>query len=83
MLETALPYQEVISTVYNAASSAPGDLSSLDWQICQCFYQFLKVFYDATVCLSGVYYPTSHHTIHKLYEIANQFDMHLKVPIFA
>ena len=43
----------------------------------------MKVFYDATVCLSGVYYPTSHHAIHKLYEIANQFDIHRKVSIFA
>ena len=83
MLEAALPYQEVISAVYEAASSTPGELSRLDWQICECFYQFLKVFYDATVCLSGVYYPTSHHAIHKLYEIANQFHIHRNIPMFA
>ena len=83
ILEAALHYQEVISAVYNAASSTPGNLSRLDWQICECFYQFLKVFYDATVFLSGVYYPTSHHAIHKLYKIVNQFDIHRKVPIFA
>ena len=82
MLEAALLYQEVISAVYNAASSTPSDLSRLDWQICECFYQFLKVFYISMVCFSGVYYPTFHHIIHKLYEIANQFDMYREVPIF-
>ena len=82
MLDACLPYKDVITAVYNSSSGRPGDLSEIDWQICECFYYFLKVFYDATVTLSGVYYPTSYYAIHKLYEIANQFDMHREVPIF-
>ena len=47
------------------------------------FHYFLKIFYDVTVCLSSVYYSTSHHTIYKLYEITNQFVIHRVVSIFA
>ena len=57
--------------------------SLVNWQICECFYYFLKVFYDAIICLSSVYYVTSYHAIHKLYEISNQFKMHTEVLIFS
>ena len=74
--------RKLLTAAYNSSSGRLGDQSKVDWQICECFYYFLKVFYNATVTLSGVYYPTSHHAIHKLYEIANQFDMHREVAIF-
>ena len=82
MLEAWLLYKEVVDAVHNSSRSTLGVLTEVDWQIYKCFYYFLMVFYDATVCLSGIYYPTSHHAMHKLYEISNQFEMHRKAPIF-
>ena len=82
MLEVALSYKDMVTTYYNGRN-ADRLLTEADWQICQCFYYFLKVFYDATVTLSGVYYPTSHHALHKLYDIANAFEMHRDVEIFS
>ena len=45
--------------------------------------QFLKLFYDSTVALSGVYYPTSPLMIHHIVKIAvhlhkYQHDEHLR-----
>ena len=82
MLEVALPYKEVVNAIYNSLTSAPGQVTKFNWQIYKYFYHFLKIFYDATVCLSGVYYPTAHHEIHKLYKIANQFEIHREVLMF-
>ena len=82
MLEAALPYKEVVSSFFNTRC-LDGMLTDLDWQIGMCFYYFLKVFYDATVQLSGVYYPTSPHALHKLFDIAKAFDLHRGVDMFA
>ena len=81
-LDACLPYKKGITAMYNSSSGRLGELSEVDWQIYECFYYFLKVFYDARVTLSSVHYPTFHHAIHKLYKIINQFDMHREVPIF-
>ena len=35
------------------------------------FVEFLTVFYDATIELSGVYYPISPLALHKLYDMAD------------
>jgi len=45
--------------------------------------QFLELFYDSTVALSGVYYPTSLLMIHHIVKIAvhlhkYQYDEHLR-----
>src|SRR5664279_6223597 len=37
-------------------------------------FKFLGIFYDSTIQLSGVYYPTSHLMVHHILEIAS----HLK-----
>ena len=58
-------------------------LTDLDWQIGTLFYYFLKVFYDATVQLSGVCYPTSPYALYKLFDIAKGFDLHRGVDMFA
>jgi hypothetical protein len=44
------------------------------WAMAEKVLRFLKLFYDATVVLSGVYYPTSPLIIHYLFKIA----IHLK-----
>ena len=44
------------------------------WAMAEKVLKFLELFYDATVALSGVYYPTSPIMIHYLVKIA----MHLK-----
>ena len=47
MLNACLPYKEVITTYYNLKN--PTELlQEFDWQIASCFYNFLKVFYEAT-----------------------------------
>ena len=60
-----------------------GMKTDLDWKIGTCFYYFLKVFYDATVQLSGVCYPTSPYALYKLFYIAKAFDLHRDVDMFA
>lgn len=44
------------------------------WHVVESIVQFLQTFYDSTVSLSGVYYPTSHMIVHHILEIAQ----HLK-----
>ena len=39
------------------------------WYIAQMILEFLKIFYDATVTLSGVYYPTSPLIPHSMLDI--------------
>ena len=51
-------------------------LKDLDWHIANKYLEFLKVFYDSTCILSGVYYPTSPLTIHQLYEMTDLFHIY-------
>ena len=44
------------------------------WEVAKGLVKFLEIFYDATVSLSGVYYPTSPLMMHALVDIAS----HLK-----
>ena len=81
MLKACLPYKEVINGYYNT-HCPDSQLTDLDWEIGTCFFYFLKVFYDATVQLSGVYYPTSPYALHKLYDIAATIDMHRNSELF-
>ncbi|KAK0571949.1 hypothetical protein LWI29_038573 [Acer saccharum] len=45
-------------------------LTPNDWHVAKIFIQLLKVFYDSTVTLSGVYYPTSSLIIHHIVEMS-------------
>ena len=49
-------------------------LTDEHWAIAEKVPKFLELFYDSTVALSGVYYPTSPLMIHYLVKIA----IHLK-----
>ncbi|KAK3212396.1 hypothetical protein Dsin_017102 [Dipteronia sinensis] len=45
-----------------------------DWYVAKIFVEFLQVFYNATVTLSGVYYPTSSQTIHQIVEMSDMLN---------
>ncbi|KAK3229359.1 hypothetical protein Dsin_001240 [Dipteronia sinensis] len=74
MLKSALPYAELITSFYNvntANDTRREKLTDGDWYVATVVVEFLKVFYDVTVDLSGVYYPTSLLAILKLYDMAD------------
>lgn len=45
--------------------------------------QFLETFYDSTVALSGVYYPTSTMIVHNILEIAQHLKEYENDPVFT
>jgi hypothetical protein len=59
---------------YPRAEGTPFLLTDEHWAIAEKVLHFLELFYDSTVVLSGVYYPTSPLMIHYLVKIA----IHLK-----
>ena len=70
MLKSVLPYASEITSFYNLNTTNDTEREKLidgDWYVANVFVEFLKVFYDATVKLSEVYYPTSPLALHKLY----------------
>ena len=70
MLNNYIPYKLPIIHYYNHNIV---DLIKLlddsDFEIINCFCEFLKPFYDATVKLSRIYYYTSIHALHNLFGI--------------
>ena len=46
-------------------------LSPNHWYVAEKILEFLKLFYDCTIVLSGVYYPTSPLVLHHILEIAS------------
>ena len=72
ILKSTLDYKNVI-TVFYTLKIGFVQLEDFDWFIVEKFVQFLKFFYDATVSLSGVYYPTSPLVLHYLVKIAQLF----------
>ncbi|KAK2655800.1 hypothetical protein Ddye_008852 [Dipteronia dyeriana] len=75
MLQNCLEYDTTITCFYNMKLTKTGQLSPKllstdDWYVAKIFVQFLKFFYNATVILSGVYYPTSSQAIHHIVEMS-------------
>ena len=61
-------------------------LTDEHWDVAEKIFVFLELFYDATVALSGVYYPTSPLMLHYLVKIAIHLknygnDVHLRTMI--
>ncbi|KAK2659974.1 hypothetical protein Ddye_006507 [Dipteronia dyeriana] len=87
MLQNCLEYDTTITSFYNMKLTETGQLSPKllttdDWYVVKIFVQFFKIFYNATVTLPGVYYPTSSKAIHqivKMSELLNSYreDEHL------
>jgi hypothetical protein len=65
MLKHLIPYKEVftvfINTNYNSGHML---LTNVHWYAAEHMFKFLELFYDATVVLSGVYYPTAPLVLH-------------------
>jgi len=64
------PYPGVFKTFINANFGSEDLLTTRHFTIAKQILQFLEVFYESTVILSGVYYPTSPLVMHQLLEIA-------------
>ncbi|XP_066341330.1 zinc finger BED domain-containing protein RICESLEEPER 2-like [Miscanthus floridulus] len=87
MLKHLLPHKSTFSTFIEAnypRGSGSGFLLTDDhWAMANKILKFLELFYDSTIDLSGVYYPTSPLMIHHLVKIAihlhrYQHDEHLR-----
>ena len=70
MLKHLVPYKHVFSVFINFNYGSEL-LSARHWYIAEKILEFLKIFYESTVVLSGVYYPTSPLILHHLLEIAS------------
>ncbi|XP_066375043.1 zinc finger BED domain-containing protein RICESLEEPER 1-like [Miscanthus floridulus] len=68
MLKHLLPCKDVFSVFINSNYGSTL-LTASHWYIADKILEFLKVFYDSTVTLSGVYYPTSPLILHHLLDI--------------
>ena len=73
MLKQLLPYKEIFSTFiganYGLVNGEPL-LSEGHWVVAKKILEFLELFYESTVALSGVYYPTSPLILHHIIDIA-------------
>ena len=70
MLKQLVPYKYIFSVFINSNYGSEL-LSARYWYIAEKILEFLKLFYDSTVVLSGVYCPTSPLILHHLLEIAS------------
>jgi hypothetical protein len=70
MLKHLVPYSEVFSVFINS-NYGSALLSPNHWYVAERILEFLKLFYDRTVVLSGVYYPISPLVLHHVLEIAS------------
>jgi hypothetical protein len=82
MLKHLLPYSDVFSVFINS-NYGSALLTSNHWYVAGKVLEFLELFYDCTVTLSGVYYPTSPIVLHHVLEIAthlheNERDVSLR-----
>jgi hypothetical protein len=69
MLKNLVPYSEVFSVIINS-NYGTALLSLAHWHVAGKVLKFLKIFYDCTVVMSGVSYPTSPLVLHHVLEIA-------------
>jgi hypothetical protein len=68
MLKHLLPYKDVFSVFINSNYGSTL-LTVRHWYVAKKILDFLEIFYESTVVLSGVYYPTSPLVLHHLLEI--------------
>jgi hypothetical protein len=73
MLKHLLPYKEVFFVFINS-NYGTKLLTPQHWYVAEQIMVFLKLFYDCTVTLSGVYYPTSPLVLHYILEPAEHLQ---------
>ena len=78
MLKHLVPYQSTFSVWIQTNHPRKEDGSFLltpnHWTIAEKLLSFLQLFYDSTVALSGVYYPTSPLMLHHILKIARHLN---------
>ena len=70
LLKHLLPYKNVFSVFINSHYGSQL-LTTNHWYFAEKLLEFLELFYDSTIVLSGVYYPTSPLVLHHILEIAS------------
>jgi hypothetical protein len=70
ILKHLLPYKNVFSMFINFHYSSEL-LTRNHWYVAEKILEFLELFYDSTVVLSGAYYSTSPLVLHHILEIAS------------
>ena len=70
MLKHLIPYKDVFSVFINANYGSTL-LTARHWYIAEKILEFLEIFYESKIILSGVYYPTSPFILHHLLDIAS------------
>jgi hypothetical protein len=76
MLKHVVPYctfSSFIQTHHPFRNRLPL-LTDNHWYVAEKVLEFLETFYDSTVALSGLYYPTSSLMLHHILEIAGHLD---------
>jgi hypothetical protein len=73
MLQHLIPYKEVF-TVFINSNYGSELLTVVHWYVAEHMYKFLKIFYESTLVLSGVYYPTAPLVLHHMIDIAEHLQ---------
>ena len=79
MLKHLLPYKSTFSVfIQTHYPSTDGTLllTEQHWFVAEKVLSFLEIFYEATVALSAVYYPTSPIIVHSSLQIATLLQMY-------
>jgi hypothetical protein len=80
MLKHLVPYKETfgvfMETNYPRKQGEPQLLTNSHWYVAEKLLEFLELFYDATVTLSGVYYPTSPLIMHNILDIVQHLTQY-------
>jgi len=80
MLQSCIPYKDSLTKYVNTTQNQ-FYLTEDDWRVVFYFYEFLKVFFDATKALSSVYVPTSYKVLPHICEIAKAlYDCSVSCP---
>ena len=73
MLKHLLPYKEVFH-VFITSNYGSTLLTAQHWYVAEQIMIFLELFYNSTVVLSGVYYPTTPLVLHHMLDMAEHLQ---------
>jgi hypothetical protein len=80
MLKHLVPYKKTsgvfMDTNYPRKLGEPNSLTNSQWYVVEKLLEFLELFYDATVTLSRVYYPTSPLIMHNILDIVQHLNQY-------